>query len=322
MKARAIDVRHSIGRVLLSSIFNGGKKLLSKGHRIEGDDVRMLESEALRDVWVAELEEGDVGEDDAVLLVANHIGNGSLEIRPAVGGRANLFTTESCCVLVDSELLKKTNSTSALVIATSRNFSYARPGQRVSTIKSAPFAVTKPQLESLLSLLAENGPVLQARPIRTPVVAVLYTDPASGERASRLFGTILGQRLEGLGNIAGPAVNSVEEELAVADALERLLKSRPTVILIASTTSPAGPYDVVGRAMERVGCQIERFLAPVEPGTLLLLGYKDDVPILSAPGCFRSAKPNVLDFVLPPMLAKYRLSSWDIASLGQGGLLD
>lgn len=322
MKARAIDVRHSIGRVLLSSIFNGGKKLLSKGHRIEGDDVRMLESEALRDVWVAELEEGDVGEDDAVLLVANHIGNGSLEIRPAVGGRANLFTTESCCVLVDSELLKKTNSTNALVIATSRNFSYARPGQRVSTIKSAPFAVTKPQVESLLSLLAENGPVLQARPIRTPVVAVLYTDPASGERASQLFGTILGQRLEGLGNFAGPAVNSVEEELAVADALERLLKSGPTVILIASTTSPAGPYDAVGRAMERVGCQIERFLAPVEPGTLLLLGYKDDVPILSAPGCFRSAKPNVLDFVLPPMLAKYRLSSWDIASLGQGGLLD
>jgi molybdenum cofactor cytidylyltransferase len=74
--------------------------------------------------------------------------------------------------------------------------------------------------------------------------------------------------------------------------------------------------------MLRVGCQIERFLAPVEPGSLLLLGYQNDVPILAAPGCFRSAKRNVLDLVLPPMLAKYRLSSWDIASLGQGGLLD
>jgi molybdenum cofactor cytidylyltransferase len=60
----------------------------------------------------------------------------------------------------------------------------------------------------------------------------------------------------------------------------------------------------------------------VEPGTLLLLGYKNEIPILSAPGCFRSAKPNVLDLVLPPMLARYRLSTWDIASLGQGGLLD
>ncbi|HTA71227.1 MAG TPA: hypothetical protein VK776_23235 [Bryobacteraceae bacterium] len=282
----------------------------------------MLESEALRDVWVAELEEGDIGEDDAAMQVANQVGNGSLEIRSAAGGRANLFATEPCCVLVDSELLKQTNSTNALVIATARNFSYARAGQRVSTVKSAPFAITQPQLESLLALLEEKGPVLQARPISRPVVAVLYTDPIGGERASRLFGTIMGQRLERLGTVAGIALNSVEEELPVAEALERLLKSRPTLILVASTTSPAGPYDNVGRAMERVGFQIERFLAPVEPGALLLLGYQDDVPIVSAPGCFRSAKANVLDLVLPPMLAKYRLSSWDIASLGQGGLLD
>ncbi len=307
MKARAIEVKHSVGRVLSSSIFNGGKKLFSKGHRIEGDDVLMLESEALKDVWVAELEEGDVGEDEAVMQVASRIGNGSIEIRQAPGGRANLFTTEPCCVLVDSELLKQTNTTNALVIATSRNFTYARAGQRVSTVKSAPFVVTKPQLESVLSLVAEKGPVLQARPIRKPVVAVLYTDSAGGDRASRLFGTVMAQRLERLGSIFGTSLNSVEEEAEVADALQRLLKSEPTVILIASTTSPAGPYDNVGRAMERVGCQIERFLAPVEPGTLLLLGYKGDIPILSAPGCFRSAKPNVLDLVLPPVLAKYRL---------------
>jgi molybdenum cofactor cytidylyltransferase len=322
MKARAIDVRQSVGRILLSSIFIGGKKLFSKGHRIEGDDARILEREALRDVWVAELEEGDIGEDDAAVQVANQIGSGSLEIRSAIGGRANLFATEPCCVLVDSELLKQTNSTSTLVIATSRNFSYARAGQRVSTVKSAPFAVTKPQFDSLLALVAQKGPVLQARPIRAPVVAVLYTDPVSGDRASALFGAIMAQRLQRMGIVAGAALNSKEEELAVAEALERLLQSRPAVILVASTTSPAGPYDNVGRAMERVGFQIERFLAPVEPGTLLLLGYRDDVPILSAPGCFRSAKPNVLDLVLPPMLARYRLSSWDIASLGQGGLLD
>jgi molybdenum cofactor cytidylyltransferase len=321
MKARAIDIRQSVGHILVCSIFIGGKKLFSKGHRIEGEDVQIMENEALRDVWVAELEEGDIGEDDAVMQVASRIGNGSLEIRLAAGGRVNLFATEACCVLVDSELLKEANSGNALVIATSRTFSYARPGQRVSTVKSAPFAVQKPQLDSLLRLLMEKGPVLQARPIRTPAVAVLYTDPVSGERAAGLFDTIMAQRLERLGNVACLSLHSIEGEMAIADALNRLLQSRPSVILVASTTSPAGPYDAVGRAMERVGCQIERFLAPVEPGALLLLGYQDDVPVLSAPGCFRSAKPNVLDLVLPPMLARYRLSSWDIASLGQGGLL-
>jgi molybdenum cofactor cytidylyltransferase len=96
---------------------------------------------------------------------------------------------------------------------------------------------------------------------------------------------------------------------------------KPTTILIASTTAPAGPEDVVGRALARIGCHLERFLAPVEPGNLLMLNYKDDVPIVSAPGCFRSAKPNVVDLILPAMLARYRVSGWEVACLGHGGLL-
>ena len=73
--------------------------------------------------------------------------------------------------------------------------------------------------------------------------------------------------------------------------------------------------------MTAVGAQTERFLAPVEPGNLTLLGYRGNVPILSAPGCYRSTKANVLDLLLPPLLAGYRVSSWEIAGLGQGGLL-
>lgn len=112
-----------------------------------------------------------------------------------------------------------------------------------------------------------------------------------------------------------------EEEAEVARSLEHLLRSKPTVILVASTTAPAGPEDVIGRAMARLGCHLERFLAPVEPGNLFLLGYKEDTPVVSAPGCFRSAKLNVVDLVLPPMLARYRVSGWEVASLGHGGLL-
>src|SRR2546421_3907983 len=46
-------------------------------------------------------------------------------------------------------------------------------------------------------------------------------------------------------------------------------RSKPSLVLVASTTAPAGPEDVVGRAMTYIGCQLERFLAPVEPGNLL-----------------------------------------------------
>ena len=149
-------------------------------------------------------------------------------------------------------------------------------------------------------------------------MAVLYTDPSNGERARQLFENIMRQRLDRLGAAASFVLSSIEEEGAVARSLQHLLRAKPTVVLIAP---PPGPDDVIGRAMIRAGCQVERFLAPVEPGNLFLLSYKDDVPVMSAPGCFRSAKPNVVDLMLPPMQARYRVSGWEVACLGHGGLL-
>jgi molybdenum cofactor cytidylyltransferase len=322
MKAQTVDVKGCTGRVLCSTIFrDGGKKLLSKGHIISDDDVRLLEIEGMETVWVTELEEGEVDEDAAVLAVSTELGCGCLEIRLAAGGRANLVATEDCCVLIDEDLLKQINCTASVVIATATNFTYARAGQRIATVKSAPFAVSGAQLEAIDSILKERGPILQARPIRAPQVGIVYCDPTNGERARQLFENIMRQRLERLGSAASYALCAVEDETSVARSLQHLMKSKPTVILIASTTAPAGPDDVVGRAMARIGCHIERFLAPVEPGNLLLLGYKDDVPVISAPGCFRSVKPNVVDLVLPPMLARYHVTGWEVACLGHGGLL-
>lgn len=322
MKAQTVELKKSAGRVLCCSIFrSGGKKLLAKGHVLSEEDIRLLETEGMDRVWVTELEEGEVGEDLAVQTVAAEMGCGCLDIRLAAGGRANLVANEDCCVLVDDDLLKQINCTSTIVIATSVNFSYAPAGQRIATVKSAPFAVAQSQLDAVISILKERGPILQARPMRSPSVAVLYSDPVDGERARQLFENIVRQRLERFGVRPAYALSAVEEEGAVSKALQHLLKARPTVILAASTTAPAGPEDVLGRAMLRVGCHLERFLAPVEPGNLFLLGYRDDTPIVSAPGCFRSAKPNVVDLVLPPMLARYRVSGWEVACLGHGGLL-
>src|SRR5713226_6872390 len=200
MRAQTVDVKSSNGRILCCTVFrSGGKKLLAKGHVISDEDIRILESEGMENVWVTELEEGEVGEDDAVCTVATDMGCGCYEIRMAAGGRANLVATENCCVLVDEELLKQLNCTASVVIATSLNFSFAMAGQRIATVKSAPFAVAKSQLEVLTGILRKRGPILQARPVRNPVIAVLYSDPANGDRARQLFENIMRQRLEHFG---------------------------------------------------------------------------------------------------------------------------
>ena len=169
MKALTVGVRESTGRILCCTVFRpGGKKLLAKGHVLSDEDIRLLETEGMQTVWVTELEDGEVGEDDAVLEVSQELGCGALEIRLAAGGRANLFTTEPSCMLVDDELLRQINCTASVAIATSGNFAFAAAGQRVATVKSTPFAVAKSQLEAVTAILKERGPILQARPIRSP----------------------------------------------------------------------------------------------------------------------------------------------------------
>jgi molybdenum cofactor cytidylyltransferase len=322
VKAQTVDIRQSTGRILCSTIFRScGKKLLAKGHVLSSDDVHLLETEGLGQVWVTELEDGEVGEDSAVGQVGSEMGCGCLEIRLAAGGRANIFATEDCCILVDDDLLRQINCIASFAIATEPNFRFVRAGHRIATVKSAPFAVQQSQLDAVIAILRERGPILQARPVRSPSVGVLYTDLVHGDRARQLFEPILLQRLEHLGIQPSFALTVLEDQPSVTRALQHLLRARPTVILVASTTAPAGPDDVVGQSMTEVGCQLERFLAPVEPGNLLMLAYKEEIPVVSAPGCFRSVKPNVIDLILPPLLARYRVSGWEIACLGHGGLL-
>src|SRR5580700_11263007 len=235
------------------------------------------------EIWVAELDENEVHEDQAVCGIAAEMACGSYEVQIAPGGRANLVVTENTCVLVDEDLLRQMNCTSGLVIATVLNFSMAVAGQRIATVKSAPFAVSKSDFDGSINMLRERGPILQARPVHSAPIGVLYCDPLNGDRARTMFEPIVRQKLERFGAHSHIAISALENEEHVSRAIQYLEQQNAGVILIASTTAPAGPDDAVGRAMTKIGCAIERYLAPVEPGHLLLLGYRDEVPVISAP---------------------------------------
>ena len=53
-----------------------------------------------------------------------------------------------------------------------------------------------------------------------------------------------------------------------------------------------------------------------------MVGYLGDVPVLGAPGCARSRKVNVVDWVLPRLFVGDRLTRKDVMALGHGGLLE
>jgi molybdenum cofactor cytidylyltransferase len=60
---------------------------------------------------------------------------------------------------------------------------------------------------------------------------------------------------------------------------------------------------------------------PVDPGNLLLVGHRGDVPMLGLPGCARSPAPNGFDWVLERLYAGLPVGKAEIMRMGVGGLL-
>ncbi len=122
----------------------------------------------------------------------------SLEIRLAAGGRANLFATEDCCLLVDDDLLRQINCTGSMVISTMPNFAFARGSaccdSEEHSVRGGVGAARNGHQHFEGARSDSAGP--RGAP---PEVAVLYTDPLHGERARQLFEPIVRQRLERLG---------------------------------------------------------------------------------------------------------------------------
>ncbi len=328
MKFGPVPLAEADGKILGHNVAGAdGKRRLRKGKPLRAEDVSVLRELGRSVVYVAELEPGDVDENTAANRVAVACQGAGLRLSGAATGRINLIATVLGLVRIDEGQLRCLNVGEGLTLASLGSHAVVRPGQTVATVKVIPYAVPESVVASV-----EGAP-------GRPLLGVIRVD----ELASKRVGLIL----SGSPSVTGPLTESffplvervrtlgsdvVEQdyvdvgdegsEQALAEALERQRDAGVDVILFAGETAVMDRHDITPRAVERAGGRVEAVGAPVDPGNLLMLAYLNDIPILGAPGCARSRKTNVVDWVLPRLLAGDRLSREDITELGAGGLLE
>jgi molybdenum cofactor cytidylyltransferase len=93
------------------------------------------------------------------------------------------------------------------------------------------------------------------------------------------------------------------------------------LLLVFGASAITDRRDVIPAAIEAIGGRVHHFGMPVDPGNLLLIGERDRLPIIGAPGCARSPKENGFDWVLQRVLADVPIKPSDIMGMGVGGLL-
>lgn len=320
MQFGPVPVTASVGRILAHNLTSpDGRRAFRKGHTVRAEDVAALHDVAGDTVYVATLEPGDIHEDEAARRLARAVVGEGVRLGPASGGRVNVLAVERGVLTLDLARLDAVNALDGLTIATLRQHSVAQPKTIVATVKVIPYAVPDARLRQAEAV----GPgVVGIRSLPARRVGVILTSSEAGRaKTMAALEPPIRARVEALGSQVLAVLPVAHTEAAVAEALATLLDQGVDAVIIGGETSIMDANDITPTGVRRAGGVVEGYGAPAEPGNLLLLAYVGERPVLGAPGCVRSRHTNVVDLVLPRLLAGERLTRRDLAALGHGALL-
>jgi uncharacterized membrane protein (UPF0136 family) len=326
MYQATLPLERALGHILRHNLADErGRKAFAKGHRVDTADLPRLRALGVDYVRVAVLEPGDVHEDEAARRLAAAVcGQGVAASAPAAS-RVNLLAEADGVVQVDAARLLQINQIEGLTIATMPTHALVRARKRLATIKIIPFAVEEAALRQAEAISQSSGPIVSVAALRpTPVGVVLVGSAAARTRIERGVLPALAERIAALGSSVAGTLYVAPDETLIAAALGRLQRLGARLLIVAGETSIMDRDDVTPQGIRLAGGWVEHYGAPVEPGNLLLLAYLPGstlVPVLGAPGCVRSRDTNIVDLLLPRLLAGEQIRSQAIVALGHGGLL-
>lgn len=322
---RSLD--EAVGKILAHNLANeDGRRLLRKGTVLDGTDIERIAAIGRDQVYVAELEDDDVAEDQAARRLAEACAGEDLEVTTPSTGRSNLKARSMGLLRVDTEGLDAVNRAAGVTVATLPDISVVPAHQMVATIKIIPYAVPEATVVGIEELLDGAPPILQLHPLPVRKVAMILHGSARVEdRLTKGFVPPLRDRIKSWGSRLD-AVDYVVFEVGrevetLVTSLRRAIASGAELILMAGETAIMDTEDIIPTAVRESGGSVESIGAPVDPGNLLMLAYLDGVPVVGAPGCARSRKENVVDWIIPRLLSGEQLVREDLVVLGHGGLL-
>jgi molybdenum cofactor cytidylyltransferase len=320
LKFGAVPVAEAEGAIVAHAL-RLGDRTLKKGHVIGPGDQAALRAAGVGSVIAAQIEPGDVGEDEAAERLAERLAGENLRRERPFTGRVNIFATVNGLTMVDTEAIARINRVDeAITAATLAAHRRVAAGDMAATVKIIPFAAPGAALSAACESVPPRGAVWVApfRPLRLGVVSTLLP----GLKASVIAKTlrVLEARLEPSGASIGKEERVAHEEGSLAAAIERLAPHSEALVIFGASAI-TDRRDVIPRAIEASGGRVEHFGMPVDPGNLLLLAERAGKPIIGAPGCARSPKENGFDWVLDRILADVPITSADIKAMGVGGLL-
>ena len=318
---KKMPIAEAVGTTLahdVTQVVQGGFKgvVLKKGHVIRAEDLDLLRSIGKENLYVLDLEDGEVHENDAATAVAEVVRGDGVRLTEAHEGKVNVVAQADGLFCTRPEDLLLINRRRGVALVTVPDRTPVRAGQVVAAVKIIPLTIQQAELQQAMQ--PELFSVKAYMPLTVGIVTT-GREVYSG-RIKDAFGPVLRRKLAPYGlSILGQEIVPDERERIVA-AIRGYLEAGAQLVLVTGGMS-VDPDDLSPAAIRAAGAQIESYGAPILPGSMFVLAYAGSVPILGLPACVIHDPLSTFDLVLPRLLTGERVAWDDIAAMGTGGML-
>lgn len=329
-----VPVADAVGMVLAHDIteirpgqFKG--RAFKKGHVIRSEDVCRLQRLGKENLFILQMAEDEMHEDEAALVMAEALRGPGVEVAgEPKEGKISLVAGRDGLLKVNKEALLAFNMLGDVMCATLHGNTPVRKGQVVAGTRAIPLVLKRKTVEEAAAIAEGAGGVLEVREVRRPRAGIVITgNEVYFGRIKDAFAPVIKNKIEGFGGEVVGLHYAPDDESFIEKKLRELLHAGADLLVTTGGMS-VDPDDVTRFAIRSLGAQDAAYGSPVLPGAMVLVAYvkwgengsSRTVPVIGVPACGMYASTTVFDLVLPRVLAGEKVGRRQLAELGHGGL--
>jgi molybdenum cofactor synthesis domain-containing protein len=321
---KSVHVNDAVGMVLchdVTRIVPGRHKgpAFKKGHIIAFQDIEPLLDMGKANVYVYDLSEGYIHEDDAARRIASAAAGPGLQLTSPSEGRVNLKASLNGLLKVNPEALRQINTIEDVVFATLHSNLRVGRNQPVGGTRITPLVTREENIRRVESICRDYAPVIQVKALQSLPVGIVTTgSEVFHDRIEDTFGPVLRVKFAELGCSVKDQVFVSDDAAMTANAIRHFIDEGAEMVAVTGGMS-VDPDDRTPTAIRDTGARVVTYGAPVFPGAMFMLAYLKEVPIVGLPGCVMYHRTSIFDLIVPRILAGETISRDDVIDLGHGG---
>lgn len=321
---RKISVYKAAGETLchdMTAILEDGFKgvKFKRGHVITEADIPELLDIGKTQIFVWESDKDEVHEDDAAQALTEALCGENLVYAGPSEGKFQITSAIDGIFYVDSAALKAINSVGDYTVATRRGYSPVAKGEKLAGVRIVPLVTKRENVDEAVRLARVHYPVLSVRPYTVKKVGAIITgSEIYNGRIQDAFEPILREKLSKFGSGLDRVTICDDRLDMIKGTIGSFVDEGMELILLTGGMS-VDPDDLTPTAIRESGAELITQGVPMQPGNMLTIAYLGNTTLVGVPGASMHSMVTSLDVFLPRFMAGDRVSSSEIAGLGEGG---